>query len=61
VLGHEDPADQEKPDFLAELAQHLDKDPTETLTRKQPAAAIGASSDKLQLARLEMASVNGHT
>jgi len=44
----------------AELAQRLDKGPTETLTRKEPAAAIGAGSDKLQLAGLKMASIDRH-
>ena len=61
VLRHQHPADHQKPGFLAELAQRLDKDPAEALIRKQPAAAIGAGGDKLQLAGLKMASVDRHT
>jgi len=43
------------------LAQSLGKDPAEALASKQPAAAIGAGGDKLQLAGLKMASMNRHT
>ena len=61
VLRHQHPADHQEPGFLAELAQRLDKNPTEALASKQPAAAIGAGGDKLQLAGLKMASVDRHT
>ena len=54
MARHQHPADHQEPGFLAELAQSLDKDPTEALTRKQPAAAGGAGGDKLQLAGLKM-------
>jgi len=38
--------------------EHLEKHPTEALAGKQPAAAVGAGGDKLQLAGLKMAPVN---
>jgi hypothetical protein len=61
VIGHQHPADQQESGFLAELAQRLDENPAGALTRKQPTAAIGAGGDELQLARLQMASIDRHT
>ena len=43
------------------LRQRLDEDSAKALTRKQPAAAIGAGGDELQMARLKMASIDRHT
>ena len=60
VLRHQHPADQEEAGFLAELTQRLDKGPAKALTREEPAAAIGAGGNELQLAGLEMASIDRH-
>jgi hypothetical protein len=61
VLGHQNPTQQEKLGFLTKLAKRLYECPAETLTREEPAAAVSARGDELQLARREMTSVNGHT
>jgi hypothetical protein len=59
AVGHQNPADQKRSGFLAELAQGLDKGPTEAPASEQASSAIGAGGDKLELAGLEMASVDG--
>src|SRR5262249_19603285 len=56
----QDPAVQEEPCFLSELAQDFNERPTETLAGKQPGTAIGGRGDELQFSALEMTSVNRH-
>ena len=60
VVGHQHPAEKKKSGFLAEVAQGLGKDRTETLTSEQARTAICAGGDKLQLPGLEPATVDGH-
>ncbi len=60
VLRHEHPTDQPEAGFLTELAQRVDKSPAETRAGKQATAAIGAGGDELQMARREVASIEGH-
>ena len=60
VLRHQDPADQEEAGFLTELAEGLDKSSAKALTREEAATAISAGGNELQLAGLEMASIDRH-
>ena len=60
VLGHQNPADQQKARLLPKLPQNLNEVATETVTIEELRATIGAGSEKLQLPGFKMASVHGH-
>lgn len=60
VLGHQDPADQQKARHLPKLPQNLDEVATETVTIEELRATIGAGSEKLPLPGFKMAPVHGH-
>jgi len=59
-LGHEHPSDQQGAGLSPELSQDVDKRSAEAQAVKELEAPVSAGGDKLQLAGLEMASVNGH-
>jgi hypothetical protein len=49
VLGHQNPADQQEAQRLAELPQHVDKIAPKTLAFKKLHAPISAAGDELWL------------
>jgi hypothetical protein len=60
VIGHEDPAHQQKSGFLPPWAQNVHKGPAESRASEDTIAAISAGGDKLQLTGLKMASKDRH-
>jgi|GEM_PF-2474638 len=59
-LGHQNPADQQEAQRLAELPLLVDKIAAERLAFKKPHAPISAAADELQLPRAEITPVDRH-
>ncbi len=49
MLGHQDPSEQAEILLLANLAESLNKVPTEAVRIKESGAAVGAGSDEMRV------------